>query len=228
MRDSITSIPISEAFEPKQGCPFCRMRNMLEDRVTEFITGAAMMEPEIRIETNKTGFCHEHYSQMLKLKNRLGIALILETHLASLEKNIFGGISLGNKYEKQGKTAKERLSTCFVCDKVNSALDKMISNSCNLWEKDTDFKKLFAEQEFICLEHFSELSTASKGMAKKNQAEFLKAVSELSHKYISSLKGDVTHFTKMFDYRNGGKNADWGNSRDAIERTIEFLTTRKP
>ena len=30
MREDICSIPISEIFEPKDGCPFCRMRDMLE------------------------------------------------------------------------------------------------------------------------------------------------------------------------------------------------------
>lgn len=45
MRDDITSIPISEVFEPRDGCPICRLRNTLEDRVVEYITGAAMMEP---------------------------------------------------------------------------------------------------------------------------------------------------------------------------------------
>ena len=28
----------------------------------------------------------------------------------------------------------------------------------------------------------------------------------------------------MYDYRNNTENADWGNSRDAIERSIAFLT----
>ena len=75
MRDDITSIPISEVFEPRDGCPICRLRNTLEDRVVEYITGAAMMEPDVRIETNKQGFCIDHYRMMLKKRNRLGVAL---------------------------------------------------------------------------------------------------------------------------------------------------------
>ena len=53
MREDICSIPISEIFEPKDGCPFCRMRDMLEDRMATYITGAAMMEPDVRVETNR-------------------------------------------------------------------------------------------------------------------------------------------------------------------------------
>lgn len=66
MREDICSIPISEIFEPKDGCPFCRMRDMLEDRMATYITGAAMMEPDVRVETNRLGFCHQHFEQILQ------------------------------------------------------------------------------------------------------------------------------------------------------------------
>ena len=52
MHDSLVTIPVSEVFEPREGCPLCRLRDTLEQRVVEYITGAAMMEPDIRIQTN--------------------------------------------------------------------------------------------------------------------------------------------------------------------------------
>ena len=39
MREDICSIPISELFEPKKGCPICRMEKMLEERLADYITG---------------------------------------------------------------------------------------------------------------------------------------------------------------------------------------------
>ena len=39
------------------------------------------------------------------------------------------------------------------------------------------------------------------------------------------LAGDLQHFSDMFDYRSNG-NEDWGNSKDSVERTVAFLTTR--
>ena len=68
MKDSIYTIPLSEVLEPKDGCPICRLRNILEDRCLEYIMGAAMMEPDIRIETNREGFCFPHFERMLKAK----------------------------------------------------------------------------------------------------------------------------------------------------------------
>ena len=58
--------------------------------------------------------------------------------------------------------------------------------------------------------------------------DFTKAAAQLCRNYLTELRGDVSHFCKMFDYRNNGEDADWGNSRDSIERAVWFLTSREP
>ena len=72
------------------------------------------------------------------------------------------------------------------------------------------------------------LHTASREMNKNNTPEFTKAAADLARRYLTELRGDVSHFCKMFDYRNSGEGADWGNSRDAIERAVWWLTGRQP
>jgi len=120
MRDSITSIPVSEVFEPRDGCPICRMRDRLEERVVEYITGAAMMEPDVREDTNKQGFCITHYRQMLKRRNRLSVALMLESHLAETEKKVFAGLPLvGKRTTKQVRAEEKAADSCFVCNQGN-------------------------------------------------------------------------------------------------------------
>ena len=84
MKETICTIPINDIFMPKCGCPFCRMESMLEEQYVKFITGDAMMEPNIRIETNKKGFCHRHFSQMFEKGQKLPNALILESHLQEI------------------------------------------------------------------------------------------------------------------------------------------------
>ena len=74
MRESILTIPVTDIFEPKCGCPICRLRDTLEQRTVEYIMGAAMMEPDVRMETNKLGFCKTHFEQMRACKNRLSLA----------------------------------------------------------------------------------------------------------------------------------------------------------
>lgn len=228
MRDSLVTIPVSEVFEPKEGCPICRLRDTLEQRVVEYITGAAMMEPDIRIETNKQGFCHHHYKQMLGQRNRLSVALMLESHLAELEKQVFNGLPIiGKSGVKQGQSAGKAADSCFVCNQVETTMNKMLATVCRLWEEQRDFRLLFAEQECLCMPHFAALVDASSRMEKKRQPDFAKAASELAHRYLNTLQEDVSHFCRMFDYRNTGEDADWGNSKDAIERSIWWLTSRE-
>lgn len=217
MRSDICSIPVEEVFEPKEGCPVCRMRNMLENRMAEYITGAAMMEPEVRKVTNEKGFCLRHYKMILSRKNRLSVALMLESHLKEMEKKI------------KSPVAKAETSRCFVCDEVERNMTALISNTLKKYESDMEFRHLFEKQETLCLPHFYELcSAADKKMGRRFRGKFKSAAKELTLRSIESLHGDVKHFCDMFDYRNNGENADWGNSRDSLERAVLFLTSYDP
>ena len=91
--EQIYTIPVNEAFSAmleeggdyKCRCPFCEMHSRLEDKEIDRILGPAMMEPDVRIRTNQTGFCPTHFDLMLKGKNRLGLSLILESHVDELK-----------------------------------------------------------------------------------------------------------------------------------------------
>ena len=208
MREDITSIPISEVFEPRDGCPICRMRDMLEARVVDYITGAAMMEPDVRIETNKQGFCFPHYQMMLAKRNRLGVALMLESHLDELDKQIFAGLPLlGKSGKKQGKDAGQAAGSCFICRQVDWAMERMLDSVCRLWENERDFRRLFEEQPVLCLPHFSRLTeVAGLKMSKKYAPDFAKAAAALCRNYLTELRGDVSHFRKLLDYAEAGDN----------------------
>ena len=209
MREDICSIPISEIFEPKDGCPFCRMRDMLEDRMATYITGAAMMEPDVRIETNRQGFCKDHFDQILQRGSRLSVALILESLLDEIANDIFPEDPKA-PLKKVLAAADRRHHSCFVCDNVNKNMEHLSSTVIKLWQTEPEFRDLYAAQK----------------MPKKNYIPFAAETRRLSKNYLDTVKGDTTHFCRMFDYRNAG--GDWGNSRDAIERSIGYITSREP
>ena len=228
MRYDITNIPIAEVFEEGNGCPICRLRNTLEKRAVEYITGAAMMEPDIRIETNKKGFCLTHYRQMLGQRNRLSVALTMESRLEELEKQVFSGSFIGKAAKKQAKDASAALSTCYVCEQMEDAMQKMLATVCRTWEGQKDFRDLFEKQDSLCLPHFAALvETSASAMSKKAQPDFAKAASALAKNYLTTLREDVHHFCGMYDHSNAGNN-DWGNSKDSIERSVWYLTSREP
>ena len=84
MSEKIFTIPINEAFDGHDGCPMCRLRSALEENTLSCTLGAAMMEPDVRIKMNAAGFCREHLSALRSMKNKLALALILESHLADV------------------------------------------------------------------------------------------------------------------------------------------------
>ena len=221
MKEDICSIPVSEVFEPKDGCPICRMRATVEAHLVDYITGAAMMEPDVREETNRSGFCAPHYRQMLARRNRLSVALTLETHLKTIE----GLLDFGPK--GPGKAELDALHTaaaeCFVCRKVDWAVDRMLTTVFLLWQKEPDFRALFDAQTDLCLPHAELLlRRAQKEMNRKNYVLFAQAAARVCRKALDPASENVSAYCKMYDYRNSG--GDWRATKNAVEQALDVLT----
>lgn len=100
-----------------------------------------------------------------------------------------------------------------------------------MFVKDPKFKNLFKTQEYICVPHYNMLmSVAPTKLQKGDLAEFTAALDNLLSEYVKQLNSDVNDFCNSFDYRNAGKlhNPEMEHVRTSVERSIEFLTGRKP
>ena len=226
MEEKIYTIPVTEAFEKKDGCPFCRLRRDLENTERDLIMGASMMEPDIRIKTNALGFCRRHYKKMFELNNRLSLALMLESHLkeqadkvAVSKKTLFG-----KEVNVKSIDAMKSLSeSCYICDRVNEKYGKLVLTAVLLWQKQTEFRTLTAEQPYFCLPHAAEfLEAARLKLDKKTFAAFGTALDAVQSAYMSTLTEDVSWFCKKFDYRY--ENEPWKGAKDSVERAIRFLS----
>lgn len=186
-----------------------------------------MMEPDVRIETNRAGFCHTHFAQMMKQKNRLSLALMLQTHLAAVDEQLFARKKLFEpKNAKKAKLSKINES-CFVCEKIDWGMERLMRTFFEMFLHD-DVRKLMNEQEYICIPHYDMLMSLAPAYLQKNDLKAFEAMTEkLVRSYLETLQEDVTHYCNMYDYRNSGKDADWGNSKDSIERAVKFLTSRE-
>ena len=228
MKETIATIPVNDLFAPKDGCPFCRMERMLEEQYCEFVTGDAMMEPLIRIETNKKGFCNRHFTRMTQVGQKLPNALILESHLQEIMEQYMPK-KAGKPDKKQLEALGGMLRSCYVCERVAKDMLHLTSTVFSEWAKGGEFRQTYRDQPFICLHHYRFMMTAAAGkggMPSKLLADFHAETLPLVKGYLETLKADISHFVTMFDYRNKGK--DWGTSVGSIERSIEFLTKEKP
>ncbi len=156
MRDDICTIPVSEVFEESDGCPICRMKHTVEDHLITYILGDAMMEPDVRIETNKVGFCTDHLDKMMARRGRLQLALMLETHIKEISSGIFEK-KLFNGADKKSSNAKKIIDSCFICEKINWGMERMVETIYRCYEKESDFRALFNSQPQFCLHHFEML-----------------------------------------------------------------------
>ncbi len=222
MKETICTIPINDIFEVKEGCPFCRMYDMLENQYANFITGSAMMDPETRVATNEKGFCKKHFQKITQVGKRLPNALILQTHMQKILDDYFPKNTHSKPDKKKLQALQDMQNTCYICDRIQHDVEHFLRTVFKEWETNPEFRKLYQEQEFICLDHYRMVSTISlKGVPSKYQADFHQDTADLAKKQLEMLISDTTHFCKMFDYQSRGQ--DWGNSRDAIERDLRFL-----
>ena len=222
MKEHIYTIPLNEHFSKLEGCPLCGLFDMMERNEIETVTGASMMEPDVRIKTNEYGFCERHFSQMLLVGKKLPVALILESHINEIYKDI---------NRKKGDVQAKRLKTlegdCYVCRRINGNMDSVFSNLFYLYRNDANFRDLFAKQKFFCLPHYRELiEYGAKILPKKDFAAFFEIAESIEMRYLETLHGDIDWFCRKFDYRFAKE--DWKNSKDAIERTVYTLTGHMP
>ena len=230
MPEKIFTIPINEAFDVLDGCPLCRMREKLEEQTLESALGAAMMEPAIRIEMNREGFCSPHLQAMHRKKNKLALGLILESRLDELagllgepargKKGLFG------KKDDKGDAAETltaQAKSCYACKRIRSTEVRYCSNTAWLWDSDEVFRGKLTRQPYFCLTHAAMLlRVAKEELKEKSYASLYAAVTGQLRDALTRLRQDVTGFTVSFDHRNADKPLTEAE-RSSLERATKML-----
>ena len=160
------------------------------------VLSASYMEDDIRMETNKTGFCTKHIKQLYDRQNRLGIALMLHTHMKhtgehiekmakscnSSKKNLFG------KKEKSPLIdyIKEIENSCYICNRIETVFDRYIKTVIHCYTHDDDFKKKFNESKGFCTKHYGMLYEYAKKTL--NSSALNNFISDLNDIYINNFK----------------------------------------
>lgn len=227
MKETICTIPINDIFAETDGCPICRMKKLVEKQYVEYITGAAMMAPNIRVITNEKGFCHHHYEMMLSSGPKLSNALLMQTRLEYISNNMTPKNSSAKPSKAQLDAIKNARHSCYVCDRIDHDINHLLQTVYVQFATDENFREMLKKQEYLCLNHYELLhrgANAKGGIKSKDMKAFCEITNALCKNYLNTLYDDVTHFTTMFDYRNAG--GDWKNSKGSTERSVKFLTSK--
>ena len=240
MKDTIYTIPVTEAFAEsgKSDCAFCVMHGKLNESSIEFVMGPSYMEDDVRMETNKTGFCKSHMEQMYSRPNRLGLALMTHTRLMRInadlapllkdaggaKKSLFGGKKNGSPSDGTVQYLKKAEQSCYICAKTEDTFARYIDTYFHLWKKDAEIKKLTESSGGFCLNHFYALLEAGeKKLSASDYGDFLKTVVPAELGRLKELEADLDWFVRKFDYRNS--NEPWKNSKDALLRALKKISS---
>lgn len=241
MKDTIYTIPLTDAFKAEDECPFCYIARKLEQDSISFTLGCSYMEDDIRSVTDQMGFCDAHYKKLYDYGNKLGLALILHTHYKSIYKDLakaLGDTKLPSPsfFQKLSKNKasgshtsspvteviESRTSSCYVCERVDKDMERYINTFFYLFANNKEFKELFLNSKGFCLPHLSKLIELAPLHLKANEKEeFFNVSKTMVLESLERIEGDISWFIDKYDYRN--KNVPIGNSHDAIPRGIQKL-----
>ena len=240
MKEYIDTIPLHEAFDSGDECPFCYLERLSEQRAIRYCIGpgASYMEPDFRAETDRFGFCRQHMKKLHDYGNALGNALILQTYLAGVLKeleeqadsfavppkpSLFRG-----KMEDPALLSwvKEKESTCFLCQRREYNMNRYFHTFFVL-VREPEFRQKVEKSKGFCLHHFGQLlQHAPKEVPGAQRQWFYETALSLMQDNLLRVKEDLDWLIAKYDYRNAG--ADWKNSRDALQRAMQKLQGSYP
>lgn len=239
MKEQLYTIPLNDAVNAGDECPFCYIERSIEQDLLDFVlgSGSSYMEADIRDMTDRAGFCRTHFQKMFDYGNTLGNAWILKTHyrrmIGEMQKTFSGfrpgKSSLKDKFKKAetggnaiGMWVREKEASCYICNQFKDTFERYMDTFFYLWKQDPEFRRKIKDSKGFCLSHFGALCEASdRKLSDKEKSDFYDTVLPLMEQNMQRLADDVAWMVEKFDYRN--KDADWKNSKDAIQRGMQKL-----
>lgn len=246
MKEQLHTIPISDAIANAGECPFCYMERKTEEHMMDFVLGhgASYMEADIRDMTDREGFCRAHFKKMFDYGNSLGNAWILKTlymrHMEEMDKEFenfkpeAGGKSsrLFGKAKSAGSNSivdwiNKRESSCFICTSVQNTFQAYMKTFFKMYRSDAAFREKIASSKGFCIDHFKVLCEGADFMlSDKERTDFYGTMLPLMRENVNRVYEDVAWFVEKYDYKN--RDADWKNSKDAIQRGMQKLRGSDP
>ncbi|MBQ9885951.1 MAG: hypothetical protein IJM37_03710 [Lachnospiraceae bacterium] len=238
MKEKLYTIPINDAVNQNDECPFCFIERKLEHDALDFVLGSAYMEPDFRDITDEHGFCKNHYKEMFQYGNALGNALMLKTYYLKLNKELDKQLKSYSpaklSFKQKLKSSKETVSSpltdwikakdcdCYICSYINEYYEQYMNTFLYLLKNDNEFFEKIKNSKGFCLHHFGSLTEhAEVKLNDKEKEKYMPVLFDVMKKNMQRMFDDISWFVDKFDYRN--KDADWKTSKDAVQRGMQKL-----
>jgi len=238
MQYHLDTFPLWEVISLQAECIFCALYHRLEQAEIENSLGGSLMEPAVRMRVNALGICEKHHQQLFTQNDRLGHALLTDSHCKELLQKLPPQADdmkrkLRRPFPFLKRDSKRRVillihqleslsGSCIVCSNVNHHLQRYYRTFLHLWENDSSFLDLWNASLGPCIPHGAELLRyGQRHLSPSKLVELAASVLALLKAALAQEEEELAYFTQQFDYRNQGR--PWGNSKTALERTVRRL-----
>lgn len=246
MKIHIDTAPIWESYKTDCECPLCLLNAKVENANVDYFLGESVMEPDQRVEVNQKGFCTRHFKMMYDAGNRLGLGLMTHTYMketvkalkkhaesikscaaSEAQKPIYKriGPKKGGDVANEARKIREIEEKCILCERLKDNMERYIYTILYMYRHEKEFPELFAASKGMCLMHYRQtLEMAPRHLSGETLKKFVDTLVDIEMNNFDRMEQEIEWFTLKFDYRNEDK--PWGNSRDAVKRSINKLRSQ--
>ena len=158
MKEKLYTIPMNDAVNAGDECPFCFVERDVEQDLLDLVlgSGSSYMEADMREKTDKAGFCRMHFKKMFDYGNTLGNAWILKTHYMEMRRQLKdatdaykpGKTSIMSKFSKSSKAemknsvaawVRTKEESCYICNSFNEMYERYLDTFFVMYKKDEEF-----------------------------------------------------------------------------------------
>ena len=232
MKIVLETIPVWDGLNSNSECFLCSLMKKAEEDALGYYLSSAVMTPEVRVETNKYGFCKCHMRKLAEANKPQVLALVMDTYYEENKNSFkpsFDKIASSKKLRQAEKAIEEfksiatsRDKGCLVCSRMDDRLYRYCFTIAALFSEDSDFKKALKESKGFCLHHTLELvRIAPDAISGDTLLEFYKTLFSLLDSNLDRVQHDDWWMTQK--YKSENKDKSWNGCEDAQKRAVYKL-----
>jgi hypothetical protein len=223
---------VHDAYERDGECPLCDLEEAAEQAYLRSFEHSRAMEPQVRVQTNREGFCEEHLRKLYAGENKLGVGLVLHTRLQRLREELDAALrDPGRGAGRRGSArrmagAARRIQalggSCYLCRMLSRDRRRYAFTILYLWSRDPGFPPVFRASRGFCIPHFAAvLQEGLSAMRADRLQRWLAEAGPLMQDSLRRLEGELLSFTQL--HRAENRSLGTEEERTALARAVQKL-----
>ena len=233
MKIQLETIPVWDGVKSGDECFLCSLMERAEKDAVSYYLSSAIMTPEVRVQTNHTGFCPHHLELLAEGGKAQSLALVMDTYYEELLSVLSPSIDRIVESDSRRRSLKalkqfdekasKREHGCLVCSRMKEREDRYAYTVASLWNEDGEFRNALSSSKGFCIHHTRIIASfADQALPSDRVPAFLSDLFTLLRSNLERVKHDAWYLTQMYKSENRGKS--WEGCEDAHRRAALKLS----